>query len=328
LGSAQHDLTLQASRDVTIANDIGAAPGVNRTINATLNSDGLIYDLNVVAGRDINIYADISTQFEQEYTAGAGSSINIGSIPATSIHNEVNWNLSGSNGYTNFEPSYVKENNASLVRTLISVDPKIQFNSPVNDQIAGTHSLVTIAIARDKVQDAQVNFASTIGAQRKLYSVSARTIEYLEGEQAPSVRGTVRLGGSVSTVGNQTYEADMFEILGNAGITLTSDNGKIRVLADSYTMTVGLSLDYSFANPPEIRVGSGLIRLPDLLRDVPSTDVSAGVLSGKLMRMAVFTDESNDSSVEAEVSVGNLEEGGATDCAPNSTADECQINWQ
>jgi hypothetical protein len=93
-------------------------------------------------------------------------------------------------------------------------------------------------------------------------------------------------------------------------------------------MTVGMSLNYSFSNPPEISTGPGLIRLPDILRNVPSTDVAAGVLSKKLMRMAVFSDESNDSSVEAEVSVGNLEEGGTTDCAPNSTADECQINWQ
>ncbi|OXL14634.1 hypothetical protein [Polynucleobacter cosmopolitanus] len=327
-GSAQHDLSLQASNDVTIANDIGLAPGVNRTINSNLDAHGLIYDLNVVAGRDINIYADISTQFEQQYQAGLGRSINIGSIPATSIHNQVNWNLSGATGYSAFDPAYVKENNASLVRTLISVDPKIQFNSPVNDQVEGTHSLVTIAIARDRAQNAEVIFSSTVGAQRKLYSVSARTLEYLEGEQAPSVRGTVSLGGSVNTVANQTYESKIFEILGNAGIALSSDSGKIRVLAASYQMTVGMSLSYSFSNPPEISTGPGLIRLADVLRDVPSTDVSAGVLSGKLMRMAVFSDESNNSAVEAQVSVGEIEDGKSANCAPNSTADECQVTWQ
>jgi hypothetical protein len=92
-------------------------------------------------------------------------------------------------------------------------------------------------------------------------------------------------------------------------------------------MTVGMSLNYSFSNPPEISTGPGLIRLPDILRNVPSTDVSAGVLSGKLMRMAVFKDESSD-SVEAQVSVGAIEDGKSADCAPNSNADECQVNWQ
>ena len=240
----------------------------------------------------------------------------------------MNWNLSGATGYSAFDPAYVKENNASLVRTLISVDPTIRFNGAVNDAIEGTHSLVTIAIARDKVQNAEVIFSSTVGAQRKLYSVSARTLEYLEGEQAPSVRGTVSLGGSVNTVANQTYESKIFEILGNSGIALSSDSGKIRVLAASYQMTVGMSLSYSFSNPPEISTGPGLIRLADVLRDVPSTDVSAGVLSGKLMRMAVFSEESNNSAVEAQVSVGEIEDGKSANCAPNSTADECQVTWQ
>jgi hypothetical protein len=236
-GSGNHNLNLEATGDVIIANDIGSAPGVTRLINASIDNNGLINELRVNAGNNIDLFADITTKNLQDYTA---TSINIGSVVGTSIHNQVNWNLSGTTGYSDFDPAYVKENNASLVRTLISVDPTIKFNGAVNDQIEGTHSLVTVAIARDRVQDAEVIFGSTIGAERKLYSVSARTLEYLEGAQAPSVRGTVKLGGGVSTVANQTYEADIFEILGNAAITLSSDSGKIRVLADSYTMTVGM----------------------------------------------------------------------------------------
>jgi hypothetical protein len=40
---------------------------------------------------------------------------------------------------------------------------------------------------------------------------------------------------------------------------------------------------------------------------VPSNDISSGVLSSKLMKMAKPGDESNE-SVDAEVSVGDLEE--------------------
>jgi hypothetical protein len=322
-GSGNHNLNLEATGDVIIANDIGSAPGVNRLINASIDNNGLINELRVIAGNEIDLFADVTTKNLQDYTA---NSINIGSVAGTSIHNQVNWNLSGTTGYSEFDPGYVKESNPDLVRTLISVDPTIRFNGAVNDQIEGTHSLVTIAIARDRVQDAEVIFGSTIGADRKLYSVSARTIEYLEGAQAPSVRGTVRLGGSVSTMANQTYQTDNFEITGNAAITLASDNGKIRVLARTYSMVVGFSLDYTFANPPEVTEGDGLKRLADVLRNVPSTDISSGVLSSKLMKMAKPGEESTE-SVDAEVSVGDLEESDQNlECKPGDQRAVCSTN--
>ena len=343
--STPYNLVLRSLNEdsrITIANDIGIIP--TRT---ELNNDGIslgnrliktgrIGILTVSAGNSnlgniftgqIDILADITTANMQYYNA---KSINIGSVEEINPHNRIRWNLSGTDGYSQLDQAYVHQNNPKSVRTLISEDPTIDFNGDVNDanQLGGVHSLIALSISPDRNTPTEVYFRGQVGKERKLYSLTIRTLEYVEGVGLPKAYGLIGLGGSVSTVVNQTFETEIFELLGNAAITLSSDSGKIRVLADSYTMTVGLSLDYSFANPPEIRVGSGLIRLPDLLRDVPSTDVSAGVLSGKLMRMAVFSDESNDSSVEAEVSVGNLEEGGATDCAPNSTADECQVNWQ
>ena len=320
-----HNLTINAANDANVENDIGSAPGVGRRITSdNANDQDLINELRVTAGRDINLLADVTTKNLQDYTANR--SINIGSVTGASVLNLDNWVLSGTTGYNAFDPGYVKESNPSLVRTLISVDPKIQFNGAVNDTMAGTHSLVLIAIAREKEQDAEVNFGSTVGATRKLYSMTARTLEYRETAESPSVRGTIRLGGSVSTIANQTFQTDNFEITGGSAISLASDNGKIRVLAKSYRMVVGFSLDYSFANPPEVTEGDGLKRLADVLRNVPSNDISSGVLSSKLMKMARPAEESNE-SVDAEVSVGDLEESNQNlECKPDDQRAVCSTN--
>jgi hypothetical protein len=322
-GSGNHNLSIEAVVDATIANDIGTAPGVNRAINATIDNNGLINELRVIAGNDINLFADVSTKNLQDFTA---NNINIGSVQNTLVHNQVNWDLSGTDGYSAFNPSYVKESNPDLVRTLISVDPKIRFNGAVNDVIDGTHSLVTIAIARSQNQDAEIIFESTIGAERKLYSVSARTIQYLEGALAPTDRGTIKVGGSIRTVADQRYQTNMFEVTGDAPITMASDGGVIRILTTAYSMRVGISLDYAFSNPPELSAGSGLIRLADVLRDVPSNDISAGVLSNKLLRMAVFKDETND-SVDAEVNVGDIEPSNNLKCDTNNDLSDCQFGF-
>jgi hypothetical protein len=322
-GSGNHDLTLEASVDVIIANDIGTAPGVSRTIGATIDNNGLIDVLTVVAGNELDLLADVSTKNLQDYTA---ISINIGSVEDTLVHNQVNWDLSGTDGYSSFDPGFVKESNPDLVRTLISVDPIIQFNGAVNDTIEGTHSLVTIAIARSRSEYAEIIFASTIGAERKLYSVSARTIEYLEGALSPTDRGTIKVGGNISTVANQNYQTTMFEVLGDAPITIASDTGVIRIVTPAYQMTGGISFDYSFASPPEISAGTGLIRLADILRDVPSSDISSGVLSNKLLRMAIFSDETND-SVDAEVEVGDIESGDDIECKPGQDPAECKVEF-
>jgi hypothetical protein len=327
LGATNYSLTLRASNDVVIANDIGTGPGITRSVNAALDPKGLILAFNVFATNSINLLADVSTQTIQSYTVtGANSSINIGSVAGTSVHNRVNWGLSGSTGYDNFEPGYVKENNPDLVRTLISVNPTIEFNGPVNDVQTGTHSLVLLAIARTRGAEPKIIFGSSVGAQRKLYSVSGRTMEYLEGALAPTNRGTIFIGGSISTVGNQTYQTGMLEVTGNSAITISSESGKIRIVTPAYRMNVGISFEYSFSNPPEISNGPGLIRLADKVKDVPTDDFNAGTLSKRLLRMAVFTDESDD-SVEAEVEVGDINSADEGECIPTEDGAECEVKF-
>jgi cytoskeletal protein CcmA (bactofilin family) len=317
------DLTIDATGDVVIANDIGSAPGVNRLIGATVDNTGLINQLRVIAGNEINLLADITTKNLQEYSA---ISTNIGSVAGTSLHNQLNWGLTGANKYQTLGEGYMKESNPDLVRTLISVDPIIRFKGAVNDTIEGTHSLVALSISRVVTQDADIIFESTVGAERKLYSLTVRTLEYLERFLSPTVRGTIILGGNVSTIANQTYSTTMFEVTGNSAVVLSSESGTIRIQTPAYKMTVGISLDYSFSKPPEISSAPGLIRLADILRDVPSNDFTAGSLSNKLMRMAIPLDMPSD-GVDAEVSVGDLEASDESlECKPGDQRAACTID--
>jgi hypothetical protein len=263
----------------------------------------MINELRVIAGGDINLLADVTTKNLQEYTA---ISTNIGSVAGTSLHNRENWGLTGANDFETPGEGYMKESNPNLVRTLISVDPTIRFNGAVNDTLAGTHSLVALSIARVRNMPADVVFNSTVGKDRKLYSLSVRTLEYIDGPVRGN--GIIKLGGNVSTVANQTYSTTMFEVTGNSAVVLSSESGRIRILTPAYTMAVGISLDYSFSKPPEVSSGPGLIRLADIVRDVPipSADFTAGSLSNSLIRMAIPSDAPSD-DVDAEVSVGDLE---------------------
>jgi hypothetical protein len=118
----------------------------------------------------------------------------------------------------------------------------------------------------------------------------------------------------------------MFEVTGDSAITISSESGKIRILTPAYRMNVGISFEYSFSNPPEISSAPGLIRLADKVKDVPTDDFTAGSLSKKLLRMAVFTDESDD-SVEADVEVGDINSADDSDCKPGQDATECEVKF-
>jgi hypothetical protein len=118
----------------------------------------------------------------------------------------------------------------------------------------------------------------------------------------------------------------MFEVTGNSAVVLSSESGTIRIQTPAYRMTVGISLDYSFSKPPEVSSGPGLIRLADILRDVPSNDFTAGSLSNKLMRMAIPLDMPSD-GVDAEVSVGDLEASDESlECKPGDQRAACAID--
>jgi hypothetical protein len=151
---------------------------------------------------------------------------------------------------------------------------------------------------------------------------------YKPGEGVPTLKGDVIMGGDVTTYANQTYGSSNFVLTSPTATTLFTQAGRIKVDASAYQMVNSLKLDYTFSNQPEIAVAAGLSRAVDTVRDAPM-DLGSGALTASFRRSnALNISSSDDSEVSADVSIGAIEDGEPADCAPNSTADECQVNWQ
>jgi hypothetical protein len=177
--------------------------GVTEATGIDNTSTGNLYNLNVTAA-NIRVNADITTLEEQVYDGA----VDIGD--------------NGSNG---------------TIRTLLSVDPRIEFLQTIDGAGANTHSLIVKAITFDSAVPIII-FAKAIGATRALLDLSA-----IVGRHAgPAVGdvsidplqqvGELTIGGSVTTLRNQTYQADVIN-LGSAEATqlvFTTKNGKISFL--------------------------------------------------------------------------------------------------
>jgi hypothetical protein len=58
-------------------------------------------------------------------------------------------------------------------------------------------------------------------------------------------------------------------------------------------------------------------------------DLGSGALTASFGRSNLLNMmSSSDDDLSADVSIGAIEDGKSADCAPNSNADECQVNWQ
>jgi hypothetical protein len=247
-------LTLDAKTTVIISGEIGLQSRIG--------------DLVVVAD-NIYINNDIHTAVTQTYTinrninGGYAGSVYIGDVDqstrSTLFNEKVNATWIDTDGYTSQKADIKEVKNASesrVVRVLTSEDPNITFNGPVNDTIENTHSLVVLAITniRDP-RDSQVpivHFASSVGLQRQLYSLTARSLYAASSSLKPVISGMVIIGGDVKTFANQTYGAAKIELTSSGTTTLYSQSGRVKMETNSYAMIGNLKLDYSAANRPEI----------------------------------------------------------------------------
>ncbi len=184
---------------VTFNDRVGVteATGINNTSTANL------YNLNVNAA-NIRVNADITTLEEQVYDGAV---------------------VVGDNG-TN-----------GSVRTFLSVDPRIEFLGTIDDAVANYHSLIVKAITFDSAVPIII-FANAIGSLSPLLDISAIVGKHV----GPAVGdisidplqqvGELTIGGSVTTLRNQTYQADVIN-LGSANasqLIFTTKNGKISFL--------------------------------------------------------------------------------------------------
>jgi hypothetical protein len=269
--------------------------------------------------KEINLFADITTASIQSYTGNT----NIGSNEVIDAYNygRLVRGLTGTNGFVEKNPQFVPQNNQSFVRTLISEDPAIYFNGPVNDTIENTHTLAVFAIAQPNTEKAIIRFSSTVGSTKPLYALMARSLMYVEGNLLPS--GGVALGGNVTTAMSQTYSGEKYMQTGSEIITLNSRGGKIKIETGSYDMDYALRLSYTFSNQPEIDKAAGLIKAPDDVREMPS-DLGAGTLNSMLRKKIALQSDSTDESITASVQVDDIQD--ASDAKINCDVPSADTN--
>jgi autotransporter-associated beta strand protein len=192
------------------------ATGIDNTSTAN------IYNLNVTAA-NIKINADITTLEEQLYDGA----VDIGD--------------NGTNG---------------TIRTLLSVDPRIEFLGTIDDAATNTHSLIVKAITFDTAVPIII-FAKAIGSTRSLLDISAITGRHI-GPAVGDVStdplqqvGELTIGGSVTTLRNQSYQANVINLgSSNASqLVFTTKNGKISfVVGQGIAGVAGTKVMFKYSN--------------------------------------------------------------------------------
>ena len=260
-GDATNPVNVSTSNSAIVFNDTLTAKDNNKTKQISLNLDagtsavtfnglvqdtaflnnyyralltnGNLYNLSVTA-QTININADITTMGSQSY------------------HGNV---VIGDSGQASSGQYVVSR----TTRVLLSVDPTIEFFGTIEDSAADTHSLIVRAIALDMSMTPQVTINGSVGTVNPLSSIELSTgvqvisVSSLRGDidtNPYQLIGKVTINGEVTTVGNQTYQANNIvigETLPGAKISFTTKNGTL-------TFTVGQNL----ALNPGLTAGTGV----------------------------------------------------------------------
>ena len=251
--AANRSLVISAANGTVLFNDqVGQNVIDSRGASIQTKSYSLYSDANdnpyalEVDAKTIKIFGDISTFNSQQYTG----SVIVGN--------------NGSNG------------NARL---LLSMDPSIKVIGSVNDAVAGQDTLVLRAI-RLPGDPA----TPTISLQDVGLTTPLAALDVLVGEQntnlssAPLIAeinpdryryvGTIDLGGSVSTTGNQKYVGNDISLTG--GNTFTSTLGTIEMLTGLTNGNISGLSNTNFALGTNASLGSNLgtlganvTRIPD-----------------------------------------------------------------
>jgi autotransporter-associated beta strand protein len=166
-----------------------------------------------VTGENIYILADILTGTTQTYNGN----IRIGSGSYIGKQFVVGFLFASHNQYFKYgtgaaASSYdYKNNDPRYVRTLISEDPMVTFNGPVDDVAEYTHTLLVAAIAPNigsaNATPPQINFEQPVSSILPLYSLNAQAI--ITDTSMPCAVCEINLTGGVKTYGSQTYRAGL-----------------------------------------------------------------------------------------------------------------------
>jgi autotransporter-associated beta strand protein len=225
--------------------------------------------------------------------------------------------------------SYIGDNGRNgVIRTLISVDPVVEFDGTVDDTQANTHTLTVLAIKIDGVGvgNPEVKFMGDVGVGAALYELKAITdIQKIasdallgEAEGNPyTFVGKVTIAGAVSTFMNQTFSGNNIALepatTSNGVIAFTTKKGKLFFLvgkdvpsAPGVTATAGTKVVFKFSNASAINSDSlRNLKASGMKVQTPVFDYEDAARSDSLYRAVLKGKAPVKSSVSPTVTVGD-----------------------
>jgi autotransporter-associated beta strand protein len=282
----KRSLTVNANNgNVTINGRFGEESMAFSAYSALINGGVKnLYNLKINAAT-INLNADITTLETQTYNG------------AVIIGNN------GANG---------------TIRTLLSVDPKIEFMSTIDDDVANTHTLILRAVSLSEGQKPMIILRGAVGSSRPLLNFSAITGMQLtnsllgDTDKEPiRLVGELIMEGSVTTLKDQTFISNAMQIDGTSSdtktITFTSKSGKIAfVLGKDFdsgiTGGVGTKIILKYSGSGSMSNESQrALKASGLAVVLPVFDYQDAALNSRVINDAWIDQSSN---IESDVTVG------------------------
>jgi autotransporter-associated beta strand protein len=204
------------------------------------------------------------------------------------------------------------------IRTIVSIDPKIEFMFTIDDAITNTHTLIVKAVSLSDSQKPMIILHGAVGGFSALLNFSAITgmqlTTSLVGDtdlEPIHLVGELIMEGSVTTLKDQTFIANAMQLDGTASdtntMTFTSKSGKI-------AFVVGRDFDSGITGGEGTKIilkysGSGsmsnesqrALKASGLAVVLPVFDYQDAALNSRVIDDA-WMDQS--SSMESEVTVG------------------------
>ena len=302
--AVKRSLTVNANNgSVTINDRLGEESMAFSAYMALINGGVKnLYNLKINAAT-INLNADITTLETQTYNGAV---------------------IVGNNGAN------------GTIRTLLSVDPKIEFMLTIDDSVVNTHSLIVKAVSLSDDQKPMIILRGAVGSSRALLNFSAITGMQLtnsllgDTDKEPiRLVGELIMEGSVSTLKDQTFISNAMQIDGTSSdtktITFTSKSGKIafvvgRDFDSGITGGVGTKIILKYSGSGSMSNESQrALKASGLAVVLPVFDYQDAALNSRVINDA-WIDQS--SSMESEVTVGAPLENVCQpdlDCLKNAT---------
>jgi hypothetical protein len=225
--SADNLTTLQTvNSDITITGTLDATVGKIQSILINAGTAKVTFGDSIgsiarpnkltVTGSRIYILADILTGDTQEYNGatsiGDGTYLGKALVKGFLYDSHYQYFEYAQGNVTSKIDSL--RNDPRFVRTLVSKDPTVTFNGPVDDVADFTHTLLVAAIAANATSALAastmpiINFNDSVSQTIPLYSLNVQTVAASPNADAPNLSvyvGQINLAGNVTTFSNQVF---------------------------------------------------------------------------------------------------------------------------